>query len=52
MRRILVVVFDDESKATEGGEGLWQLDREGTISIYDYVGCEARRRHHHRKVGG
>ena len=42
MRRILVVVFDDESKATEGEKVLWQLDREGSISIYDYASVAKR----------
>jgi len=34
MNRMLVVVFDNESKAYEGKQVLWQLDAEGSISIY------------------
>ena len=34
MNRMLVVVFDNESKAYEGKQALWQLDAEGSISIY------------------
>ena len=37
MRRMLVVVFDDETKANEGKEALLQLEREGAISIYHYA---------------
>jgi uncharacterized membrane protein len=34
MDRMLVVVFDNESKAYEGKKALVQLDNEGTISVY------------------
>lgn len=34
MDRMLVVVFDDESKGYEGKKALLQLDREGSISVY------------------
>lgn len=37
MDRMLVVVFDSESKAYEGKEALLQLDREGSISVYAYA---------------
>jgi len=36
MDRMLVVVFDNESKAYEGKEALQQLDAEGNINIYAY----------------
>jgi uncharacterized membrane protein len=32
--RMLVVVFDDESKAYEGAKALNQLDREGSVSVH------------------
>jgi uncharacterized membrane protein len=34
---MLVVVFDDESKAYEGKKALLQLDNEGSISVYGYA---------------
>jgi len=34
MERMLVVVFDDESKAYEGSSALTQLDKEGSISVH------------------
>ncbi len=34
MEKMIVVVFDNESKALEGLQALWDLDREGDISIY------------------
>ena len=34
MERMLVVVFDDESKAYEGSSALTQLDSEGRISVH------------------
>lgn len=34
MSKMLVVVFDEESKAFEGVRALWQLHREGSISAY------------------
>jgi uncharacterized membrane protein len=34
MEKMIVVVFDDESKAVEGLKALWKLDREGDVSIY------------------
>lgn len=34
MDRMLVVVFDDETKAYEGKKALMQLDAEGSISVY------------------
>jgi uncharacterized membrane protein len=34
MEKMLVVVFENESKAVEGLEALWELDREGDISVY------------------
>jgi uncharacterized membrane protein len=34
MERMLVVVFNDESKAYEGSRALKQLDKEGSISIH------------------
>ena len=34
MEKMLVVVFDDESKAYEGSRALKQLDAEGTITIH------------------
>ena len=37
MDRMLVVVFDTESKAYEGKNALVQLDREGSISVYAYA---------------
>ena len=37
MDRMLVVVFDNESKAYEGREALLQLDGEGSISVYAYA---------------
>ena len=36
MDRMLVVVFDNESKAYQGKQALIQLDNEGSISIYAY----------------
>jgi hypothetical protein len=36
MDRMLVVVFDNESKAYEGKQALLQLDAEGSISVYAY----------------
>jgi uncharacterized membrane protein len=36
MDRMLVVVFDNESKAYEGKKALLQLDDEGSISVYAY----------------
>jgi uncharacterized membrane protein len=37
MDRMLVVVFDNESKAYEGRKALLQLDGEGSISVYGYA---------------
>ena len=37
MDRMLVVVFDNESKAYEGKRALLQLDSEGSISVYAYA---------------
>jgi len=37
MDRMLVVVFDNESKAYEGKKALQQLDNEGSISVYAYA---------------
>src|SRR5271166_2896711 len=34
MERMLVVIFDDESKAYEGSRALKQLDAEGSITIH------------------
>ncbi len=34
MNRALVVVFDNEDKAYQGKEALWQLDGEGSIAVY------------------
>ncbi len=34
MDRMLVVIFDSESKAYEGKKALLQLDREGSITVY------------------
>lgn len=37
MDRMLVVVFDNESKAYEGKKALQQLDNEGSIAVYAYA---------------
>src|SRR5262249_48479115 len=37
MDRMLVVVFDNESKAYEAKKALQQLDGEGSISVYGYA---------------
>src|SRR5271166_4800199 len=37
MDRMLVVVFDNETKAYEGKKALLQLDAEGSISLYAYA---------------
>jgi len=37
MDRMLVVVFDSESKAYEGKKALLQLDREGSVGVYAYA---------------
>ena len=37
MDRMLVVVFDNESKAYEGKKSLLQLDEEGSIGVYAYA---------------
>src|SRR5262245_10258770 len=37
MDRMLVVVFDNESKAYEGKKALQQLDAEGSIGVYGYA---------------
>ena len=37
MDRMLVVVFDNESKAYEGKKALLQLDGEGSISVYGHA---------------
>ncbi len=34
MERMLVVIFDNQDKAYEGSRALYQLDQEGSISIY------------------
>ncbi len=34
MEKMLVVVFDSESKAYEGTNALSQLDREGSITVH------------------
>ena len=34
MNRIVVVTFDNEDKAYQGKEALWQLDSEGSIAVY------------------
>jgi len=36
MDRMLVIVFDNESKAYEGKKALLELDNEGSISVYGY----------------
>ena len=36
MDRMLVVVFDNETKACEGRKALLQLDSEGSITVYAY----------------
>jgi uncharacterized membrane protein len=37
MDRMLVVVFDDETKAYEGKQALLRLDNEGSIGLYAYA---------------
>ena len=37
MDRMLVVVFDDETKAYAGKRALMQLDAEGSVSVYAYA---------------
>ena len=37
MEKMLVVVFDNETKAYEGKKALMQLDAEGSISVYAYA---------------
>src|SRR6476620_181001 len=37
MDRMLVVVFDNETKAYEGKKALQQLDAEGSIGLYGYA---------------
>jgi len=37
MDRMLVVVFDNETKAYDGKRALMQLDNEGSISVYAYA---------------
>ena len=37
MDRMLVVVFDNETKAYEGKKALLQLDAEGSLSVYAYA---------------
>ena len=37
MDRMLVVVFDSETKAYEGKRALIQLDSEGSIGLYGYA---------------
>src|SRR5271166_3664570 len=37
MDRMLVVIFDNETKAYEGEKALLQLDAEGSISVYSHV---------------
>src|SRR6266853_633239 len=37
MDRMLVVVFDNETKAYEGRKALLQLDSEGSITVYAYA---------------
>lgn len=37
MDRMLVVVFDNETKAYEGKRAVMQLDGEGSISVYAYA---------------
>jgi len=37
MDRMLVVIFDNESKAYEGKKALLQLDEEGSIGVYGYA---------------
>ena len=37
MDRMLVVVFDNETKAYEGKKALLQLDGEGSLSVYAYA---------------
>src|SRR5271167_2675200 len=37
MDRMLVVVFDNETKAYEGKKALLQLDNEGSIGVYAYA---------------
>jgi uncharacterized membrane protein len=34
MEKLLVAVFENEAKALEGARLLWELDREGEISVY------------------
>ena len=43
MDRMLVVVFNNETKAYEGERALLQLDAEGSISVYARSADEARR---------
>jgi len=37
MDRMLVVVFDNESKAYEAQRALLELDGEGSVSVYSYA---------------
>ena len=37
MDRMLVVIFDNESKAFEGKTALMELDKEGSMSVYGYA---------------
>src|SRR5258708_15905625 len=37
MDRMLVVVFDNETKAYEGRKAVLQLDGEGSITVYAYA---------------
>jgi uncharacterized membrane protein len=37
MNRMLVVVFDNESKAYEAKKAMWQLDAEGSVTLYACV---------------
>ena len=47
MDRMLVVVFDNESKAYEGKKALSELDIDGSIScLRPRGGAEKSRRHH------
>ena len=34
MERMLVVIFDNETKAYEGASALRELEREGSVTIY------------------
>jgi uncharacterized membrane protein len=35
MEKLIVIVFDDQTKANAGFEILRQLDRDGEVSVYE-----------------